>query len=106
MAEAYKSTKDKWRAFSYEKAIIALKGSSQPIDSYEKARNLPNVGKSLAEKIGEIASSGDLEKLKVLQSSETLHSVQLFMRIWGVGVETANLWANQVRAAYISSGME
>jgi len=106
MAEAYKSTKDKWRAFSYEKAIIALKGSSQPIDSYEKARNLPSVGKSLAEKIGEIASSGDLEKLKVLQSSETLHSVQLFMRIWGVGVETANLWANQVRAAYISSGME
>ena len=25
MVDAYKSTKDKWRAFSYEKAIIAIK---------------------------------------------------------------------------------
>lgn len=58
---------------------------------------LPNVGKSLAEKIAEISDSGSLHKLEVFQSSDSLKSIQLFMRIWGVGPETANQWANQVR---------
>ena len=54
------------------------------------------MGQSLAEKIAEIAESGSLEKLEVLKSSDSLRAVQLFMRIWGVGPETANVWANQV----------
>lgn len=54
------------------------------------------MGKRLAEKIYEIAESGSLQKLEWLQSSDHLQHVQLFMRIWGVGAETANLWASQV----------
>ena len=76
--------------------ILQSQGSSEPIDSFDKALALPNVGRSLAEKIAEIAESGSLEKLEVLQSSDSLRAVQLFMRIWGVGPETANVWANQV----------
>ena len=76
--------------------ILQSQGSSEPIDSFDKALALPNVGQSLAEKIAEIAESGSLEKLEVLKSSDSLRAVQLFMRIWGVGPETANVWANQV----------
>lgn len=70
---------------------------------------LPHVGKSLAEKIAEIAQSGGLQKLEMLQSSDSLQSVQLFMRIWGVGAETANQWANQVsphQVLYLISDLE
>ncbi|XP_067951035.1 DNA polymerase lambda-like isoform X2 [Watersipora subatra] len=95
MAETYKSTKDKWRVFGYEKAIIALKATSELIDTYEKAIALPHVGKSLAEKIVEIAESGRFEKLENLQSDDGLLAIKLFMRIWGVGVETATKWSNQ-----------
>lgn len=70
--------------------------AKHPVNTYEKALALPHVGKSLAEKIAEIAESGGLEKLDKLQESDSLRSIQLFMRIWGVGAETANQWANQV----------
>ena len=76
--------------------ILHYQGSSEPVDSFDKALALPNVGRRLAEKIAEIAESGSLEKLEVLQSSDSLRAVQLFMKIWGVGPETANVWANQV----------
>ena len=80
----------------YQVLIYIVQAAKLPIDSYEKALALPHVGKSIAEKIAEIAESGGLEKLEKLQSSDSLRSVQLFMRIWGVGAETANQWANQV----------
>ena len=76
--------------------ILQYQGSAEPVDSFDKALALSNVGRRLAEKIAEIAESGSLEKLEVLQSSDSLRAVQLFMRIWGVGPETANVWANQV----------
>ena len=76
--------------------LLQYQGSSEPIDSFDKALALTNVGRSLAEKITEIAESGSLEKLEVIMSSDSLRAVQLFMRIWGVGPETANVWANQV----------
>ena len=57
MVDAYKSTKDKWRAFSYEKAIIAIKvrakQSSEPKTFREEIHTYHNEPK-LTMKLGYI----------------------------------------------------
>ena len=40
MVDAYKSTKDKWRAFSYEKAIIAIKVRAKQSSEWTKDKKI------------------------------------------------------------------
>lgn len=95
LVETYKSTKDHWRAVSYEKAITALKNHPRDITSWEEARSLPGVGDRLADKIWEVVESGRLRKEEELCNSEHAIALQLFMKIWGVGPSTAQLWVQQ-----------
>ncbi|XP_045190402.2 DNA polymerase lambda-like isoform X2 [Mercenaria mercenaria] len=95
MVRTYESTNDKWRAFGYQKAIQVLKKQSKPITSYEEAMALPSIGKRLAEKIWEIAESGELRKLNELRSSDEIKVIEMFKDVWGAGAHTARTWYQQ-----------
>ncbi|KAG0414194.1 hypothetical protein HPB47_008622 [Ixodes persulcatus] len=95
MVETYQSTKDHWRALSYERAIMALKRHPTEITSWEEARSLPKVGERLADKIWEIVERGKLRKLEEFQGQERLTALQLFTKIWGSGPSTAERWVHQ-----------
>ena len=55
------------------------------------------MGAKLADKIWEIAQSGELRKLNEFQSSEHVRVLKLFTDVWGAGPTTANAWYQQVR---------
>ncbi|XP_076434932.1 DNA polymerase lambda-like [Babylonia areolata] len=95
MVKTYESTNDKWRAFGYQKAIAALRRYPKQITSWEEARSLQGVGSKLADKIWEIAQSGELRKLNEFQSSEQVRVLKLFTDVWGAGPTTANAWYQQ-----------
>lgn len=62
----------------------------------QEAKSLPHVGKRLADKIWEIAQSGELREFKELEKNEFATISKLFLNIWGVGPHTAVKWYNQV----------
>ena len=92
----YENTKDKFRALGYQKAIQALKRCDHPITSFEEAIKLPGIGQKLAEKIAEIAQTGDLRKLDELNSREDLSAIKLFTSVHGIGPTFALSFVNQV----------
>ncbi|KAL5021152.1 hypothetical protein ScPMuIL_000307 [Solemya velum] len=92
MVKKYKSTNDTWRAFGYQKGIQALKKHPKAITSWEEAKGLPGVGAKLADKIWEIAESGELRKLNEYRSSEDVKILEMFTNIWGAGPHTARTW--------------
>ncbi|GAB1607669.1 DNA polymerase lambda-like [Argonauta hians] len=95
MIKTYKSTNDKWRVYSYQKAIGILKREPKEITSWEEARNLRGIGDSLADKIWEIIQSGCLRKLNEFQSSKQIQVLNLLTKVWGAGPHTAKLWYQQ-----------
>ncbi|XP_062502642.1 DNA polymerase lambda-like [Corticium candelabrum] len=93
LAKMYKNTKDQWRAMMYTKAITALKNHPKEVTSYEEALEIPFVGKRLADKIAEIASSGHLRRLNHLDPD--IDALDRFTKVWGVGPTTARQWVDQ-----------
>lgn len=83
---------DRWRGYAYRKAANILKGLGYNVGSKEEAMKLRGIGKSIAEKIGEIISTGKLRKLEALQGEERIQILSTFMGIFGVGQSTANKW--------------
>ncbi|KAK3728087.1 hypothetical protein RRG08_022138 [Elysia crispata] len=95
MVKTYESTNDRWRALGYQKAIQTLRRHPKEISSWEEAKSLPSIGARLADKIWEIAQSGELRKLKEFESSEELQILKMFTNVWGAGPHTAQLWYQQ-----------
>lgn len=62
----------------------------------QEAKSLPHVGKRLADKIWEIAQSGELRKLKEFETNEAVNTLKLFINVWGAGPHTARMWYQQV----------
>ncbi|RUS73023.1 hypothetical protein EGW08_019209 [Elysia chlorotica] len=95
MVKTYESTNDRWRALGYQKAIQTLRKHPKEISSWEEAKSLPSIGARLADKIWEIAQSGELRKLKEFESSKELQILKMFTNVWGAGPHTAQLWYQQ-----------
>ncbi|CAF1112009.1 unnamed protein product [Adineta ricciae] len=95
MGELYAKTNDKWRAYSYQKAITTIRRCTHRIDSYEEIIKLPGIGESLAKKIWEIIDTGSFEKLEDFQSSEYMKVLDLFGNVWGCGPNIAKQWYDQ-----------
>ncbi|CAG5130199.1 unnamed protein product [Candidula unifasciata] len=95
MVKNYESTNDKWRAFGYQNAIRVLSRHPKEISSWEEAKSLPRVGKRLADKIWEIAQSGELRKLKEFETNEAVSTLKLFTNVWGAGPHAAQMWYQQ-----------
>ena len=117
MADIYENTRDKFRANSYQKAVIALKRCKEPIKTKEvnvfvlqiwlyfnileskilkDAIKIPGVGKAIANKIWEIIETGELKKLESLKKRDDLSSLKLFTNVHGVGPITAQSFIQQV----------
>jgi len=95
MSDLYGKTNDKWRSYSYQKAITTIRRCTKRIDSYEELIKLPGIGESLAKKIWEIIDTGSLEKLEDFQSSDYIRTIQLFGNVWGCGPHIAKQWYDQ-----------
>ncbi len=92
LAAAYKSTRDTWRAFGYQKAISAIKNFPREIKNRREAAQIPNVGEKMAEKIAEIIEDGSLRKVAEVCDSDKMRVLDLFNRVWGAGPSTAEQW--------------
>lgn len=56
---------------------------------------MPGVGTRLADKIWEIAESGELRKLNEFNADEDIKVIELFTNVWGAGAHTARQWFQQ-----------
>lgn len=54
------------------------------------------MGTRLADKIWEIAESGELRKLNEFNADEDIKVIELFTNVWGAGAHTARQWFQQV----------
>ncbi|CAF2819088.1 unnamed protein product [Rotaria sp. Silwood2] len=94
MANLYRNSFDKWRAYGYQKAISTLKKCHRPVTTYEEIRMLPGVGPRLAEKIVEIMETGSMIKLEEYQTDADIAAMDLFGQIWGIGPAQAKRWVD------------
>lgn len=90
LEEAAKSTGDKWRAYSYRKAITVIRNLPRPLRTAEEARQLRGVGESIGEKIAEILATGRLRKAE--NKDEFTQACEVFSKVWGAGPETLKRW--------------
>jgi len=83
---------------AYEKAALVVESLSEPIEKvYREGRltNIPGIGKSIAEKIGELIETGKLSYLEELEASIPSGVVEL-LKIPEVGPKTAWLVYNEL----------
>ena len=69
----------------------------------QEAMSLPSIGKKLAEKIWEIAESGELRKLNEFKSNDEIRVIEMFKDVWGAGATTARTWYQQVMIGHVCS---
>jgi DNA polymerase lambda len=92
MLTIYQQTGEQWRTMAYRKAISAIERYPKKIETAEEAQNIFGVGKGIAEKIADFLSYGKIAKLESLQENKKIQCIQVFSKIWGVGINTAEKW--------------
>ncbi|CAF0803213.1 unnamed protein product [Didymodactylos carnosus] len=95
MANLYEKAADKWRAYSYQKAVAMLKRHPKRVTTFEEIVALPGIGQRLADKIWEIIETGGFLKLEEYQSRDDITALNIFGNIWGAGVVIAKQWVDQ-----------
>lgn len=85
MAEAYRSTNDRWRKYGYEKAIRIVSTLPKPISTKEELLAIRGIGRRLADKIWEIVEWGKLRKAEQFAHSDKVQ-VLFLMRAMGVHI--------------------
>ncbi|KAF2431036.1 DNA polymerase beta-like protein [Tothia fuscella] len=95
MSEFYDRIRDQWRTLAYRKAIASLKKQSQRVIFQEDAVKLPFVGHRIAAKIEEIALTRGLRRLDNAKLDPHDQVLQMFMKIYGVGISQASQWVQQ-----------
>lgn len=95
MADYYEREQDHWRLTAYRRAIGALKKQSRKIVTAKEAFMIPFIGQRLADKIEEIVFTNKLRRLDNTKWELHDESLQLFMKIYGVGLKQATKWIDQ-----------
>lgn len=95
MATYYDRTGDQWRTTAYRKAISALRKQTSLVSTKKQAQKIFGVGTRLAEKIEEIVATDSLRRLDSVLSNPDDKVLQLFMGIYGVGIQHARFWIEQ-----------
>ncbi|CAH8326879.1 unnamed protein product [Eruca vesicaria subsp. sativa] len=85
----YRALGDDRRSFSYYKAIPVIEKFPTKIESVDELKHLPGIGKSLADHIQEIVTTGKLSKLEHFETDEKVRTISLFGEVWGIGPATA-----------------
>ena len=89
MANIYKILGDRFRSEAYIKAIRSLRHIDDIPDNLKNLMKIPGIGKGIGEKIIEISTTGNLNKLKTLQNDNSIQSILQLSRIAGVGPKMA-----------------
>ncbi|KAF9259284.1 Nucleotidyltransferase [Marasmius fiardii PR-910] len=82
---------ERWRVYSYSKAIPSIQRYHKRITSFDEARTLRGIGQKTAQKIMEIISTGSLRRIGC-EYTESVRVTQIFQGIYGVGQNTAIKW--------------
>ena len=94
LADFYKRNGEPFRARAYSKAIMTIENLDYKLKTKEQAMKLDGIGKGIAEKIQEFATSRKINKVKRVQKEDILIKkrmgpqlkvVNTFEKIWGVG---------------------
>ncbi|UNI14960.1 DNA-directed DNA polymerase [Purpureocillium takamizusanense] len=95
MADYYERINDHWRLTGYRKAIGTLKRQEVKVRTEEEAYRLPHIGRRLAQKIEEIATTDRLRRLEYAERGDDYDDdavLQLFLGVYGVGTGQARRW--------------
>ncbi|KAG6016878.1 hypothetical protein E4U41_004332 [Claviceps citrina] len=92
MANYYERVNDQWRSIGYRKAMATLRRQTVRVTSEEEAAKLPHIGRRIARKIEEIATTNELRRLAYAEREPTDSALQLFLQIYGVGTGQAQQW--------------
>jgi len=92
MATYYDSVRDNWRTRAYRQAISTLRIQPTRITTAAEAALLPNISTRLAAKIEEIVYTNRLRRLDSTKDEPTDQAIQLFAKIYGVGLAQASKW--------------
>ncbi|KAL2270168.1 hypothetical protein VTJ83DRAFT_2352 [Remersonia thermophila] len=95
MCDYYDRVNDHWRTTAYRRAITTLRRQTLKITTEEDAYRLPGIGRRLAAKIAEIATTDKLRRLEYAHDEPLDHVLQTFLNIYGVGLGRANRWIAQ-----------
>ena len=98
MADHYDSVKlenYEWKAPAYRRAISALRKLNFKVMTEKEAIAIPSIGSGLAKKIEEIVWTDRLRSLDNASLEPRDLALQLFLKIYGVGVAQASTWVNQ-----------
>ncbi|KAJ6578743.1 DNA polymerase lambda [Mycena vulgaris] len=89
--KAKPGAEDRWRAFTYSKALRALRNYHKRITSISEARRIRGIGNKTALKIMEIIETGDLRRIGY-ENTVDVQVRKIFQGIYGVGQATAFMW--------------
>ncbi|KXJ95842.1 hypothetical protein Micbo1qcDRAFT_201184 [Microdochium bolleyi] len=92
MLDHNEQVNDQWRTMSYKKAIAALKRHPERVTTAEQARGIRGIGQNIGDKIEEIVRTDRLRKLEYVQNDPQFQVLQLFLKIYGVGIKQAQQW--------------
>lgn len=95
MADHYDQSRDTWRPKAYRQAIATLRNHPKKVCSKEQALKLPHIGARLADKIEEIVYTNHLRRLDSARAEPSDKTLQLFLKIYGVGISQASKWIEQ-----------
>lgn len=82
---------DKWRAYSFQKAVAKVKNFPDPI-FYDTPLKSLELGEKTQLKVDEIIRLGKIDRLSHFQNDNRISTISSFSKIWGVGGKTASLW--------------
>lgn len=97
MAEHYILLGDPWRPRAYRAAVGILRKQTKKISTREEAIAFRGIGTSVADKIQEIVTTGELRKLDSIKLDPNNQALMIFNQIYGVGLSQASKW---VEAGY------
>lgn len=92
MATHYDSMRDTWRTRAYRQAISTLRAHPTKVTSAAEAALLPNISDRIAAKIEEIVWTNRLRRLESTKDEPADQALQLFAKIYGVGLAQASKW--------------
>ena len=98
MADHYDTLKPEnhqWKVPAYRRAMSALRKLNFKVMTKEQALTIPFIGEGLAEKIEEIVWTDRLRRLDNVALEPRDIALQLFLKIYGVGLAQASTWVNQ-----------
>ena len=80
-----RNTGEVFRARAYQKAAESIIVHNNPIHSIEDIKNLPNIGKTIIEKLEQYINTGKIKQLEDLRNNP----INLFVNVYGIGPKKA-----------------